>query len=123
VINLDLVDYIKTLIVSEPIDIYSEEEETVNESNFELVNPRDTEEGRYIGSANLFVSAYLVCYEVTNGASLSDLSESNKEKFETAWLGLLELLKAQRFIREKQELVHSKIKLVINNDRLPTIGA
>jgi hypothetical protein len=123
VIPTELVDYIKELLISDPVDIYSEEEETVNESNFELVEPRTNDFGRYIGSANIFISAFLVCDEATNGESLNNLTDVNKRKFETEWVSLLDLLKTERFIREKQQLAHSKIKLVVDNDRLPTLGA
>jgi hypothetical protein len=134
-----LVDHIKELLLSAPLDIYSEYEETVSQSSYELVEPRTVETNideleeedyddleiylsRVIGSANLFIAASLLCDEVTHGKTLSDLSEEDLELFQTHWRSLINQLLGERFMRETQEIAHSKIKLVINNKELPNIG-
>jgi hypothetical protein len=134
-----LVSHIKELLLSAPLDIYSEYEETVSQSSYELVEPRTIEINideleeedyddieiylsRVIGSANLFIAASLVCDEVTHGKTLSDLSEEDLELFQTHWRSLINQLLGERFMRETQEIAHSKIKLVINNRELPNIG-
>lgn len=135
-----LVNHIKELLLSAPLEIYSEYDQTVSQSSYELVEPRtieininniedDEEEddieiylSRAIGSANLFIAASLVCDEVTYGKMLSDLSEKDLETFQTHWRSLINQLLGERFMRETQEIAHSKIKLVINNKELPNIG-
>lgn len=138
-IDLLLVSHIKELLLSAPLDIYSEYEETVSQSSYELVEPRTVETNideleeedyddleiylsRVIGSANLFIAASLLCDEVTHGKTLSDLSEEDLELFQTHWRSLINQLLGERFMRETQEIAHSKIKLVINNRELPNIG-
>jgi hypothetical protein len=136
-----LVDHVKKILLSAPLDIFSEEEETVSQSSYELVEPRiieekdvDSEEvydygddneydfSRIIGSANLFIAASIVCDEVTQGKNLSDLSEKDLDNFQTSWRALINQLLGERFMRETQEIAHSKIKLVIDNKELPNIG-
>lgn len=140
-INSLLLEHIKKLLLSAPLDIYSECEETVSQSSYELVEPRplnietdyfsefsgdseDTAEddSRVIGSANLFIAASIVCNEVTQGKNLSNLSEKDLSVFQEYWKIVLNCLVSERFMRETQEVAHSKIKLVINNKELPDIG-
>lgn len=111
---------IKEIISSTPLDIYSEENETVNESNFELVHSRFTKdslapEDRYIGSANLFLAASLVCYDYFNCESIDELSDEDLEEFQTVWKGILSELKKERFIREIGLLSRDSIKVVVDN--------
>lgn len=97
-----LVEHVKNLLLSAPLDIYSEYEESVSQSSYELVEPRtidietdyslDSEENsededisRIIGSANLFIAASIVCNEVTQGKKLSDLSEKDLSDFQEHW--------------------------------------
>lgn len=145
-INSLLVEHIKNLLLSDPLDIYSGEEETVSQSSYELVDLRsltaitvpvdyedndDEEEEddikiyltRAIGSANLFIAASIVCDEVTHGKSLSDISEKDLTLFQESWRSIISLLLGERFMRETQETAHSKIKLIVNNSELPSIGA
>lgn len=131
-IDTPLVEYIKQLLLSTPADIISEEQESISHSSFELVEPRELEDEddedeedltRYIGSVNLFIAAALVCDEVTQGRSLQKLNEADSQKFEFAWRSVINRLKEERFIRETQLVAHSKIKLVVDNDKLPNIGA
>ena len=145
-INSLLVEHIKNLLLSDPLDIYSGEEETVSQSSYELVHLRsltaitvpvdyedndDEEEEddikiyltRAIGSANLFIAASIVCDEVTHGKSLSDISEKDLTLFQESWRSIISLLLGERFMRETQETAHSKIKLIVNNSELPSIGA
>lgn len=132
-----LLKHIKELLLSAPLDIYSEYDETVSQSSYELVEPRDLEisieddldeeeyaieYSRVIGSANLFIAASIVCDEVTQGKLLSDLNEDDLNTFQKHWRSLINQLLGERFMRETQEIAHSKIKLVINNKELPDIG-
>lgn len=135
-INNLLLEHVKKLLLSPPLDIYSEYEETVSQSSYELVEPRslniinelddddyeNDEDSRVIGSANLFIAASIVCDEVTQGKSLSSLSEQDLEIFQEHWRTLINNLVSERFMRETQEVAHSKIQLVINNKELPDIG-
>jgi hypothetical protein len=135
-INDILLKYIKELLLSPPLDIYSEYEETVSQSSYELVEPRDLEItideddedeyaiecSRVIGSANLFIAASIVCDEVTHGKTLSELTENDLDNFQTGWRTLINQLLGERFMRETQEVAHSKIKLIIDNKELPDIG-
>jgi hypothetical protein len=135
-INNVLLDYVKEVLISEPLDIFSEENETVSQSVFELVEPReydiefltdddeDDEEKnlRYIGSGNVFIAASIVCDEATDGQILAFLNESDLDKFNFVWKSLINHLKEERFIREIQPVAHSKIKLVVDNERLPQSG-
>ena len=131
-IDTPLVEYIKQLLLSTPADIVSEEQESISHSSFELVEPRELEDDdddeeedltRYIGSVNLFIAAALVCDEVTQGRSLQRLDDADSQKFESAWRSVINRLKEERFIRETQLVAHGKIKLVVDNDKLPNIGA
>jgi hypothetical protein len=137
-INAALLNHVKELLLSPPLDICSEYEETVSQSSYELVEARtveltiddleedeeyETEENsRIIGSANLFIAASIVCDEVTHGKLLSDLNENDLDTFQEHWRALINQLLGERFMRETQEIAHSKIKLVINNKELPDIG-
>jgi len=136
-IDNSLFEYIKQLLLSTPADIVSEGNESISHSSFELVEPRELEDEdesdydedewedltRYIGSVNLFIAAALVCNEVTSGRSLQKLNDADSQKFESAWRSVINRLKEERFIRETQLVAHSKIKLVVNNDKLPNFGA
>ena len=132
-----LLEHIKNILLSEPLDIFSEEDETLSQSSFELVTARqksdfedyddedeDFEElSRYIGSANLFIAAAIVCDVTSNGKSINTLNDEELEIFNKKWKSLINQLKEERFIRELQPIAHSKIKLVVNNEGLPNIGA
>jgi hypothetical protein len=136
-----LLEHIKNILLSEPLDIFSEEDETLSQSSFELVTARqksdfedydyededddeDFEElSRYIGSANLFIAAAIVCDVTSNGKSINTLNNEELEIFNKKWKSLINQLKEERFIRELQPIAHSKIKLVVNNEGLPNIGA
>jgi hypothetical protein len=132
-----LLKHVKELLLSAPLDIYSEYEETVSQSSYELVETRDLEItvdeddedeeyaiecSRVIGSANLFIAASIVCDEVTQGKLLSELNEDDLSIFQEHWRSLINQLLGERFMRETQEIAHSKIKLVIDNKELPDIG-
>jgi hypothetical protein len=139
-----LVTHLKKILLSAPLDIFSEEEETLSKSSYELVEARliesknnDSDEAyeyededdnesddfnRIIGSANLFIAASIVCEESTQGKTLSDLSEKDLDNFQTNWKAIINQLLGERFIRETQEVAHSKIKLIIDNKELPNIG-
>lgn len=118
-----LIDKVKEILLSTPLDIYSEAEETVNEANYELVSSRfdkDTlsQADRYIGSANMFIAASLVCYDHFDFSRIDDLTEEQLEEFYTVWKSVISLLKEQRFIREIGLLSKNNIKVVVDNTRL-----
>lgn len=108
---MTLTEYIQQLLLSEPLDIYSEEENFYTESSFELVHPRPLFD-RKIGSANLFIAAALVCQEYLGEFTTEKL---NDPSFLTQWNVILDSLIEQKFIRETQLSAHSKIKLVVDN--------
>ena len=142
--NTLLLEHIKKLLLSDPLDIYSDEDDTVSQSSYELVSTRtltttttivdsdyyeeldlddNTDLSRGIGSAIFFIAAAIVCDEVTHGKSLSGISEEDLLVFQEAWRNIINILLGERFMRETQETAHSKIKLVVNNSELPNIGA
>lgn len=123
-ISNELLIKIKDLLLSQPLDIYSEDSDTVNESNFELVDSRYDEdsieeEARYIGSANMFIAASLACYAYFDCKELDDLSDDELTEFADSWNNILEILKEQRYIREVGLLAKEKIKVVVDNTKLP----
>jgi hypothetical protein len=128
-----LINHIKKILLSAPLDIYSEEEETVSQSSYELVEARhlditeddyevEEEYSRVIGSVNLFIAASIVCDEVTQGKSLAKLTEEDLDNFNTYWRSIIDLLVGQRFMRETQQVAHGKLKLIVNNNELPNVG-
>lgn len=123
-ISDELLVKIKDLLISQPLDIYSHNSETINEANFELVDSRYEEnsleeEARYIGSANMFIAASLACYVHFNCREIDDLSDEELTEFAQVWSGILEILKEQRYIREIGLLAKEKIKVVVDNTKLP----
>ncbi len=128
-----LIKHIKELLLSAPLDIFSEEDETVSQSSYELVEPRtldilvddeydDEEISRIIGSVNIFIAASIVCDEVTQGKSLSKLNDEDLNKFQDYWRTIIDQLVSERFMRETQEVAHKKIKLIVDNKELPSFG-
>ena len=119
-----LIQKIKDILESTPLDIYSESSDTVNEANFELVNSRFetdklTEEDRYIGSANMFRAASLVCYDYFDFTTIDELTEEQLDEFYLVWKDVIEELKKDRFIREIGLLSKNNIKVVVDNTKLP----
>ncbi len=122
-----LIEYIRSVLSSNPVDIFSTEEDSVNHSCFELVDPRTFSESeyldsRYIGSANMFIVASIICYEVTEGKGLGDIKDEDLDIFQNKMNDITEKLKKERFIREIQPVAHSKIKLVVDNLEPPDLG-
>jgi hypothetical protein len=131
-ISNKLREYIKEVLSSRPLDIYSEEEETVSHSAYELLTSRKDvsylkdeddyfdEEGndltKTIGSANLFVAATLVCKESTDKYYTSELTDEEKISFDNEWENFLQSLIDERFMREIKLVAQSKIKLIVNNE-------
>lgn len=119
-LNIQLLEKIKDILESDPLDIYSRETETVNESNFELVLSRyEDEDDRYIGSANLFIAASLACYDYYDSTNIDDLTDNQLEEFVSSWAEILNYLKQDRFIRDIGLLSKEKIKIVVDNTKLP----
>ena len=119
-----LIQKIKDILESTPLDIYSESSDTVNEANFELVNSRFetdklTEEDRYIGSANMFIAASLVCYDYFDFTTIDELTDEQLDEFYLVWKDVIEELKKDRFIREIGLLSKNNIKVVVDNTKLP----
>lgn len=119
-----LIQKIKDILESTPLDIYSDSSDTVNEANFELVNSRFendklTEEDRYIGSANMFIAASLVCYDYFDFTTIDELTEEQLDEFYLVWKDVIEELKKDRFIREIGLLSKNNIKVVVDNTKLP----
>jgi len=126
-----LKEYIKDILISKPLDIYSEEDDTVSHSAFELLESREDisylssdddyfdEEGndltKVIGSANLFVAATLVCKETTDKTYSSDLTDEEQIIFDKEWKNFLQSLTDERFMREIRLVAQSKIKLIVDN--------
>ena len=119
-----LIQKIKDILESTPLDIYSASSDTINEANFELVNYRFekdklTEEDRYIGSANMFIAASLVCYDYFDFTTIDELTEEQLDEFYLVWKDVIEELKKDRFIREIGLLSKNNIKVVVDNTKLP----
>lgn len=115
---------IKEILVSSPLDIYSDEDETINEANYELVSSRFdedslSEEDRYIGSANMFIAASLICYDHFNFDSINELTEEQLTEFYSIWHEIVAELKKERFIREIGLLSKNNLKIVVDNTKLP----
>lgn len=122
--STQLMNKIKDILVSTPLDIYSESSDTINEANFELVSSRFSEdklseEDRYIGSANMFIAASLVCYDYFDFTTIDDLTEEQLDEFYLVWKDVIEELKKERFIREIGLLSKNNIKVVVDNTKLP----
>lgn len=123
-ISDQLMTKIRDLLVSEPLDIYSRDSDTVNEANFELVDSRYEDDGleeedRYIGSANMFIAASLACYVYFDCREIDQIEDEEMIEFASVWAGILESLKKERFIREVGLLSKEKIKVVVDNTKLP----
>jgi hypothetical protein len=119
-----IIDKIKEIILSSPIDIYSEESDSITEANYELVNSRfskdsKSEEARYIGSANMFIAASLFCYDYFDTESIEELSEDQLNEFYISWQELISQLKEERFLRNTGLLSKNSIKVVVDNTKLP----
>ncbi len=110
-----VLDKIKEILSSDPLEIYSAEEETVGESNFELVDSRDKNDSRVIGSANMFIAATVAYYIKIEEETVREFSEEELEDFAAHWNSILDLLKEQRFLREIELLARQKIKVVVDN--------
>jgi hypothetical protein len=118
--DIQLLEKIKDILESDPLDIYSRETDSVNESNFELVLSRyEDEDDRYIGSANLFIAASLACYDYYDSTNIDDLTDKQLEEFVSSWAEILNYLKQDRFIRDIGLLSKEKIKIVVDNTKLP----
>jgi len=122
--SIQLIDKIKDILISTPLDIYSESSDTINEANFELVSSRFSEdklsqEDRYIGSANMFIAASLVCYDYFDFTTIDELSEEQLDEFYLVWKDVIDELKKERFIREIGPLSKSSIKVVVDNTKSP----
>lgn len=119
--NVKLIEYIKSIIESEPYDILADDETSVTESSFELVNSRDSEYDRYIGSVNIFIAASLLCNEIYKGKYISALNNDELDEFNKQWSFLINFLKTEKFIRDIASVARTKIKLV-NKTESPDTG-
>jgi hypothetical protein len=118
-----IINKIKEILLSTPLDIYSEENESVTEANYELVSSRFDKdslslEDRYIGSANIFIAASLVCYDYFECQTIEELTDQQLNEFYEQWRSILEQLKAERFIRDTKQLIKSNIKMIVDNTKL-----
>lgn len=116
-----IIEKVKEILLSQPLEIYSAEESTVGESNYELVNSRiktDLDD-RIIGSANLFLAATLSYYVKINEKTVRDFSEEELEDFADYWKSILNILTEERFLREIQQFARQKIKVVVDNTQSP----
>jgi hypothetical protein len=119
-----LIPKIKEILLSSPLDIYSDEDDTINEANYSLVNTRFdedslSEEDRYVGSANMFIAASLICYDCFDFLNISDLTEEQLDEFYSIWRDIVATLKKERFIREIGLLSKNNLKIVVDNTKLP----
>ena len=114
----NLMEFIKDIISSDPLELYDDSEGTILESNYELVNSRFEEdrleeEDRYIGSANLMMASATFGYIYLGKKTVSDLSDEEIEQIGSAWTSIMETLVNTKFLRSTS--VKENIRLVINN--------
>jgi hypothetical protein len=105
-----LLEKIKDILTSEPLDIYDSEEETITESNLELVDSRYetdslSEEDRY--------------YISLNEPKIRELTDDELELSNQYWDFVVNKLKAERFIRDTKLQANEQIRVVVDNTRLP----
>ncbi len=119
-----LLEKIKDILTSEPLDIYDSEEETITESNLELVDSRYetdslSEEDRYIGSGNIFIAATILAYISLKETKIRELTDEELELSNQYWDFVVNKLKAERFIRDTKLQANEQIRVVVDNTRLP----
>lgn len=120
----NLLEKIKDILTSEPLDIYDSEEETITESNLELVDSRYetdslSEEDRYIGSGNIFIAATILAYISLKETKIRELTDEELELSNQYWDFVVNKLKAERFIRDTKLQANEQIRVVVDNTRLP----
>lgn len=123
----NLLEKIKDILESEPLDIYDSDNETITESNLELVESRyETdfleESDRYIGSANIFIAASILAYIILGESKIRTLSDEELETSSQYWDFLVEQLKRERFIRDTKLQANERIRVVVDNTQLPKRG-
>lgn len=116
----NLLEKIKDILESEPLDIYDSEAETVTESNLELVESRYETDSlelsdRYIGSANIFIAASILAYISLGEPKIRELSEDELEISGKYWDYVVDLLRNQRFVRDTKLQANERIRVVVDN--------
>lgn len=113
-----LLEKIKSLLLDEPLDIYFEDSNTFTTSIIELANPRSSDYGRTVGSANMLIATSILNYEMLiEGAQQEDYSDN----FTTVWSNIIESLKKENFLRDTPETARENIYLAVNNET-PKMG-
>ena len=103
---LELKDKVKEILLNPPLDLLDSNEvdddgdvlfSKCNLELVEVVNDRQTEFARYIGSANILIAAYLTSYVLKN---------------EKSWDLMIAHLKTEKFIRDIPSNITNKLKIV-----------
>ena len=116
----DLLETLRDIIESDPLDIYSSEEDSITECVFELVESRyeednNEEEDRYIGSANILIASSLLIYVLSGMKDLDKISEIEEELYYKQWEEILLALQNEKFIRPTKLTTKESIKVVVDN--------
>jgi hypothetical protein len=122
-INTELLEKIKDILNSEPLDVLVSNEDVV-EGTVELVNSRYIPDSmllqdRYIGTANLLLATTLYIYASLGYKEIVELEDSVLDKKLEEWHNILDMLRAQKFIRDTELLAKEKIKLIVDNTKSP----
>lgn len=118
-----LLDKIKEILESEPLDLYDPDTETASESIYELIDPREQEDetdNRYVGSANLFIASTFAFFVLFKNAEIEKATDEELEEFSVLWKEIVSKLIEHKFIRSHSSHARKGIKLVINNGESPT---
>ena len=110
-----LIDKIKEILLSPPLDILSSDEDTITESVFELVSKRD-DGSIYIGSANMFIASSLTCYVSLGYDEIKAVSDEDLDNFATYWNSILVSLQNEKFIRyTKENRISNTLNIAVDN--------
>lgn len=110
-----LIDKIKEILLSPPLDILSSDEDTITESVFELVSKRD-DGSIYIGSANMFIASSLTCYVSLGYDEIKAVSDEDLDNFATYWNSILVSLQNEKFIRyTKENRISNMLNIAVDN--------
>lgn len=110
-----LINKIKEILLSPPLDILSADEDTITESVFELVSKRD-DGSIYIGSANMFIASSLTCYVSLGYDEIKAVSDEDLNNFATYWNSILVSLQNEKFIRyTKENRISNMLNIAVDN--------
>lgn len=108
-----LVIQIKKILRDEPLDIYFSSTDSYSTSITELVESRESESGKMVGSANMIIASALLNFELME----SEIQEEDySDTFSGIWAELLESLKIEGFLKDTPEAAREGIYLAVDNE-------